>query len=318
MKLQTVILNYKSPDMTLKAAEALIAATDALPDARLTIVDNDSQDGSFEQLRDAVAARPWKSRAEVLQSGHNGGFGAGNNFGIRHNLSGNDPADYFYILNPDAFPQPDAVVKLVDFLDNHSYVGIAGSYIEGPDGVPHHTAFRFPSLISELEAGLGFGPASKLLKDWIVPLPMPERTQQVDWLAGASMMIRRQVLDKIGLFDETFFLYFEETDLCRRSLVAGFPTYYVKDSVVVHIGSASTGMKDKARPMPRFWFDSRKHYFEKHHGPLYLRASNVAWAGGHLLWQVRKVIQRKHDPHPPGLLKDFIKHNFLPGRGPKA
>ena len=210
------------------------------------------------------------------------------------------------------------MVKLVDFLDNHAYVGIAGSYIEGPDGVFHHTAFRFPSLISELEAGLGFGPASKLLKDWIVPLPMPERTQQVDWLAGASMMIRRQVLEKIGLFDETFFLYFEETDLCRRSLVAGWPTYYVKDSVVVHIGSATTGMKDKARPMPRFWFDSRKHYFEKHHGPLYLRASNVAWAGGHLLWQVRKVIQRKRRPHPPGLLRDFIKHNFFPPDVPEA
>ena len=81
-----------------------MAATETLPDARLVIVDNDSQDGSFEKLRDAVAARPWKSRAEVLQSGHNGGFGAGNNFGIRHNLSSNDPADYFYILNPDAFP----------------------------------------------------------------------------------------------------------------------------------------------------------------------------------------------------------------------
>jgi GT2 family glycosyltransferase len=87
MKLQTVILNYKTPDMTLKAAEALMAATETLPDARLAIVDNDSQDGSFEKLRDAVAARPWKSRAEVLQSGHNGGFGAGNNFGGEHKAS---------------------------------------------------------------------------------------------------------------------------------------------------------------------------------------------------------------------------------------
>ena len=70
------------------------------------------------------------------------------------------------------------------------------------------------------------------------------------------------MLEKIGLFDETFFLYFEETDLCRRSLLAGWPTYYVADTVVVHMGSATTGMKDKVRPMPRFWFDSRKHYLE--------------------------------------------------------
>ena len=86
---------------------------------------------------------------------------------------------------------------------------------------------------------------------------------------------------------------------------------YEQTAMNVHVGSATTGMKDRSRPMPRFWFDSRKHYFQKHHGGTYLRASNVAWASGHLLWQVRKVLQRKPDHHPPGLLRDFVKHNFL-------
>lgn len=316
MKLLGIIVNYRTAEMTLEAATAFVRSMDEVGDARLTIVDNDSKDGSFEALQEAVAKRRWAGRVEVVASGHNGGFGFGNNVAIRRNLESADRADYFYLLNSDAFPQPGAVRRLVEFLDDHRYVGIAGSYIEGPDKVPHHTAFRFPSLLGELEAGLALGVASRALADWIVALPLPERTQQVEWLAGASMMIRRQVLEKVGLFDETFFLYFEETDLCRRAMLAGYPTYYVRDSVVTHIGSVSTGMKDNTRRMPKYWFDSRRHYFRKHHGARYLHGANLAWTAGHALWTVRKHLQRKPDPHPPRLLRDFVRHNFVPfGKG---
>ncbi len=319
MKLLTIILNYRTPEMTLDAAEAALAEIAHIDGssgtAKLVIVDNDSRDGSYDRLTDAAIRRRWGDRASVIASGHNGGFGAGNNFAIRRNLASADPADYFYLLNSDAFPQPGAITTLLDFLENHRYVGIAGSYIQGTDGEPHHTAFRYPTLLGDLEAGLGLGVASKLLSDWIVALPIPARTRQVEWLAGASMMIRRDVLDKVGLFDETFFLYFEETDLCRRATLAGFPVYYVRESVVNHIGSASTGMKDRSRPMPRFWFDSRKHYFAKHHGRVYLRAANLAWTAGHLLWTARKYLQQKEDPHPPHLLRDFVRHNLWPGLG---
>ncbi len=81
----------------------------------------------------------------------------------------------------------------------------------------HATAFRFPSIASEFESAIRFGPVSRLLKSRRVPMEHVDETQPVDWLAGASLMMRRTVLDEIGLFDETFFLYFEETDLCRRA-----------------------------------------------------------------------------------------------------
>ena len=90
----------------------------------------------------------------------------------------------------------------------------------------------------------------------------------VDWLAGASLMIRRQVLDEIGLFDERYFLYFEETDLCLRAQRAGWTSRYVKESRIMHIGSVSTGMKTWKR-MPGYWFDSRLRYFTKNHGAFY-------------------------------------------------
>ena len=137
-----------------------MAATETLPDARLAIVDNDSQDGSFEKLRDAVADPSLEVPGpRCCSRGHNGGFGAGNNFGIRHNLASNDPADYFYILNPDAFPSRTRWSSW-STSSTTTLRGHRRQLHRGPDGVPHHTAFRFPSLISELEAGLGFGPAS--------------------------------------------------------------------------------------------------------------------------------------------------------------
>jgi N-acetylglucosaminyl-diphospho-decaprenol L-rhamnosyltransferase len=312
MKLLCIIVNYKTARMTLKAAEALLSEIASIEGARVAIVDNDSQDGSYDRLRDAVAQRGWRRQVDVLQTGHNGGFGYGNNFAIRRNLASRDKADYFYLLNSDAFPQQDSIQCLLSFMENHQYVGIAGSHIRGPDGVPHHTAFRFPSLIGELESGLSLGLVSELLTDWSIALPIPKRTQQVDWIAGASMLIRRSVFEKVGLFDEEFFLYFEETDLCRRAVMAGFPIYYLPNSVVIHIGSASTGMKDETRPMPRYWFESRRHYFRKHHGWQYLQGVNVAWTAGHLMWQARRHLQRKHNPHPPWFLRDFIRYNFIP------
>jgi N-acetylglucosaminyl-diphospho-decaprenol L-rhamnosyltransferase len=314
MKLLAIIVNYKTADMTLQALEHLMRELAPIPSAKVIIVDNDSQDGSYEKLRDALAALGnYDGRVEVQRSDKNGGFGYGNNWALRQGLAWKDPPDYFYLLNSDAFPEKNSIKILVDHLDKHPEVGIAGSYIHGPEGTPHETAFRFPSVQSELEATLGLGVVSKLLEEYIVALPMPKETTQVDWLAGASMMIRRQVLEQIGLFDETFFLYFEEVDLCRRARIAGWPTHYVVESSVAHIGSASTGMKNLKNRTPSYWFDSRRHYWLKNHGRLGLAAANVTWVVGFSVGRLREKIQGKPDLiHRPKMLQDFIKHNFTP------
>jgi hypothetical protein len=317
VKLYAVILNYKTAAMTSEALAALMRELASFPDAHVDVVDNDSRDGSEEKLRGAVAELRAGPRVEVVQTGHNGGFGYGNNAGIRRALAASDKPDYVYLLNSDAFPDPGSLRALVAFADSHPRHGIFGSYIHGPDGEPHETAFRFPTLASELEGSARLGPISRVLRRWIVALPIPERPTRVDWLAGASMLIRRELLERIGLFDETFFLYFEETDLCRRARRAGFETWYVPESRVTHIGSVSTGMKDRARPVPRFWFESRNHYFAKNHGRLYLWAANVLWLAGYASWRVRRRLQRKPDADPPGLLADFARFNFAPRR-PRA
>jgi N-acetylglucosaminyl-diphospho-decaprenol L-rhamnosyltransferase len=314
MKLLGIIVNFRTPEMTLAAARGLAAALQNIPSARFVIVDNHSEDGSFDTLRSAIAREPWSGLCEVVESGRNGGFGFGNNFAIRKNLESRDPADYFYLLNSDAVPRVDAVEKLVEFMDNHRYAGIAGGYVHGADGEPHETAFRFPSLFAELEEQAQTGPISKLLAGWVVALPIPEQITQVDWTAAVSMIIRRNVLQKIGLFDEQFFLYFEETDLCRRAALAGYPTYYVRDSAVTHLGSASTGMKDLSRRMPAYWFEARQHYLRKHHGDRYLFGANLAWLLGRSVRGVRRALELKRDLTRPRLTRDFLAHNFLPPR----
>lgn len=299
-----VILNWRTADMTRRATEAALAAMEGIEGA-ITVVDNDSGDGSFEALSEAFAGHP---RVRVLQSGRNGGYGAGNNHGIRAGLPDGSAPDYVYILNSDAFPAPDAIRILRDHLDSHPETGFAGSLIHGPDDEPHHSAFRFPSALGELEAAARTGPVTKLLKRWVVAPPLPEATHRVDWLAGASVMMRRTLLDRIGLFDETFFLYYEETDLCRQAARAGWPTVYVVESRVMHIGSVSTGMKDWQR-VPDYWFRSRRHYFEKNHGRAYAWAATLAHLVGAGIYGLRMLAGRKRH-WPPYFLRDLLRHSL--------
>ncbi|WP_411889434.1 glycosyltransferase family 2 protein [Yoonia sp. SDW83-1] len=305
--LWTIILNYKTPDMTLQSAEAALREMEGI-DGQIIIVDNDSQDGSFEALEAGVKERGW-DRVRVVQSGHNGGFGAGNNYGIQAGLRDGPPPDYVYILNSDAFPDDGAIRILLDYLQANPKTGFAGSNIHGPDGDWHCTIFRFPSIWSELEGAAKTGPITKLLRRHVIPQPLPDGPTVVDWAAGASMMMRYETLAEIGLFDETFFLYFEETDLCRRAKLAGWPMVYLPDSKVTHIGSVSTGMKTWARK-PGYWFDSRLHYFVKNHGRVYAAAATVAHVAGGLVWRLRCLIQRKQFGGEARFLRDLMVHDI--------
>ncbi|KMK65642.1 glycosyltransferase family 2 protein [Puniceibacterium sp. IMCC21224] len=309
-RLLTVVLNYRTPDMTLRAVEAAVRELVDLR-AEVVVVDNASGDGSFEKLTAGIARASWGRDVpvRVVASPVNGGFGAGNNFGIRAGLADGSRPDYVYILNSDAFPDPGSIRCLLTHLQTHPDAGFAGSYIHGPEGDAHITAFRFPSILSELEGSARFGPISRLLRYRAVPIGVPSVTVRVDWLAGASMLMRMDVLDEIGLFDEEFFLYFEETDLCLRAARAGHETHYVRGSEVTHIGSVSTGMKTWAR-MPTYWFDSRWYYFSHNHGRFYAALATLAHATGGLLWRLRRLVQSKPSADPPQFLRDLLLHDF--------
>ncbi len=299
----TVLLNWRTADMTIRAALAAEAAMEGIAGA-ITVVDNDSGDGSFEVMQAALAGH---ARISIVQSGRNGGFGAGNNVGIRRGLPDGRRPDFVYIQNSDAFPAPDAIRQLCDHLLAHPKVGIAGSYIHGPDGGPHVTCFRFPSIASEFEGAARTGPISRLLAHRKVPIGVPEASGPVAWLAGASMMMRDAVVQTVGLFDENFFLYFEETDLCRRAAAAGWATHFVRESRVEHIGSVSTGMKTWTR-VPGYWFDSRWRYFRKAGGTGYAVLATAAHLAGSAVHRLRRLISRGQRTEPPHFLRSLTGH----------
>lgn len=300
----TVILNWRTAEMTLRAVNAADVAMQGIAGG-IVVVDNDSGDGSFERMSEALRDRP---RIRVVQSGRNGGFGAGNNVGIRLGLPGGVRPDYVYILNSDAFPAPDAIRLLRDYMERHPKVGLAGSYIHGPDGEPHTTCFRFPSAASEFEAAARTGPVSRVLAKRTVRMDLPEVSGPVDWLAGASLMIREAVVRSVGTFDEAFFLYFEETDLCRRAAEGGWPTHFVRESRVEHIGSVSTGMKDWRR-VPGYWFDSRWLYFRKAGGTGRAIGVTLAYLAGAMIRQLRRAFQPSGSGGgPERFLRDLTGH----------
>ena len=310
MKLLTIIVNYRTAELTRQALASAIRASAGVEGSAIVVVDNDSQDGSFDALERAARDEACGARVEVLASEYNGGFGYGTNFAIRRALASEDPPEYIYLLNSDAFPAEDAIEKLVAYMDANRRVGIAGSFVHGIDGVPHSTAFRFPTIFSEFEDAMQLGLLTRLLTRYVVPLPVPDEDSEVDWVAGASMLLRTEMLEEIGLFDETFFLYFEETDLCRRAQRAGWPIVYVRDCQVTHVGSASTGLQDMTRRRPAFWFDSRHHYFIKNHGPIYLCLANAAQLAGGAIFRARRALQgqRRARPLPDRFLRDLVGH----------
>jgi GT2 family glycosyltransferase len=311
MKVLGIVVNYRTADRAVRAIESLVTALEGM-DGRITVVDNDSGDGSYEKLVRAVSERRW-SRVEVIKARKNGGFGYGNNVAIRRAYDIEDPPDYFFLLNPDAVADADAVAALVEFMDENPKVGIAGSRILGFDGKPHTSAFRFPSPLGELESGLKLGLATRALSRWVVAPGHRKSSGAVDWVSGASFMIRRQVFERVGLFDEAFFLYFEEIDLCRRALEHGLSTWYVHESRVQHEGGVATGVNDGTRrPLPPYWFASRRRFYAKHHGIRTLLTADLLFTVGYSLFRVRRRIQRKADVDPPGLLQDFLRHSLLP------
>lgn len=303
-----VLLNYKTPEMTLKS---LRAAMDAMEDlaGEIVVVDNASGDGSLDTIRAAATDAGWlqSGRLRLLQSPVNGGFGAGMNFGMKAGLSDGTRPAYYYLLNSDAFCNERTIEALRDFMKATANAGFAGSHVHGLEGEPHCTAFRFPSLASEFEGAAQTGVITRLLPNVSVAMGLPDKATQVNWTAGASLMIRADVIEAVGGFDEQFFLYFEETELCHRAAQAGWKTYYVPESTIAHLGSVSTGMKDWART-PTYWFDSRWHYFSTTRSRGYAYAATLARFAGAAIYGLRRLVERKAQVEPDGFYRDLLNH----------
>ena len=314
-RVHVIILNYRTPQLVVRGLEVLETEVAALGDGRVTVVDGGSGDDSASILRAAIQERGWGSWCELVALADNRGFAAGNNAVVRPLLASERPPDFFHLLNPDTEIRPGAVIRLRDFLVGQPDVGIAGSRLEDPDGTPQISAFRFPSLSSEVLDGLSLGAVERRWADRTVHMPIPDHTTRVDWVAGASMMIRREVFEDVGLMDEGYFLYFEEVDFCLAAARAQWPTYYVPDSRVMHLVGQSTQVSDERRQrgrIPRYWFESRARFFTKNHGRLKRRLADVTFTAAYATRRLRQKLMGEPNRDPPRRLRDFVNFSFMP------
>lgn len=312
LKIAVVIVSYKSAGLTIDSL-ASIESERSIPGCvvRVFVVDNAS--GDLPEIDLAVRQRGWSAWVTLLEAPMNGGFAYGNNLGIARAYQDGRP-DYVYLLNPDAQVRSGAIAALIEFMESHPAVGIAGSSFETLDGSDWPMAFRFPTLQSEIITGLDFGLVSRLLKRWEVPMRMPKIEQPVDWICGASMMIRPAVLDSVGALDENYFLYFEETDFCHRAKQAGFMTWYVPKSRVMHIMGQSTSVTDVTqgtKRLPAYWFESRRRYFIRTFGVRRARAIDLVAVMAYSLGLLKRLILMRRRSAVPYFVRDLLKHSVL-------
>jgi len=311
-----VIVSYRSAALTIECLRSVLAERSAAGlNIHAVVIDNAS--GDHPAIARAVVENGWGSWVTAVPAPRNGGFAYGNNLGIRHALQ-RGPADYVYLLNPDTQVRAGAIAALVRFLEKHPRIGIAGSSFENADGSEWPMAFRFPSLGSEFSQALGFGPVIRLLDRWAVARRMSQAAQQeIDWICGASMMIRIAVLEAIGGLDEGYFLYFEETDFCLRARRAGFPTWYVPESRVMHVGGQSTGVTERntaVKRLPAYWFDSRRRYFVKAFGTAHAMAIDLLVLVAYPFGWLKRFVLRQSRQTVPHYYRDFIRGSVLRAR----
>lgn len=308
-----IIVTYKTGELTVECLHSVAAerAQQSQLKIRAVVVDNASGDSAI--VADAIAKYGWSSWVTLVTAPQNGGFAYGNNVGIERAYADGIP-DYIHLLNPDTKVRIGAVAKLVDYLEAHPNIGIAGSSFENLDGSDWPIAFRFPSLFSELQYGLRFRPVTWLLSRWTITREMTPVDQPVDWICGASMMIRQAVFAAIGGLDENYFLYFEETDFCRRSLKAGFATWYVPESRVMHIMGQSTkvtNLKPSLERLPGYWFDSRRRYFLLSFGLAKAMTIDIVAILAHSLGALKRTVLGRTRTGIPHYIRDLVRSSVL-------
>lgn len=319
MRCLIVVLNYRTSDLAIDCLSSLEPEVTALPGVRVVVVDNGSQDGSAERIRQAITESGWSDWVETLALAENGGYSIGNNAAIRPALDAAHPLDFVMLLNSDTQIYPGAVSVLLGFLEKNPEVGIVSSQVEDPDGTPHSSTYRFSTILTEFVSGLRLGVVSRVLFRGVIAPPIPGEACEFDWVAGCSMMIRKEVFDSVGLLDEDYFMYYEDMDFCLAARRAGWTIWCEPESRVLHYRGASSGITSyRPRPMrrPTYYFDSRRRYFVKNYGLFTAALADLAWITGFGLWRIRRLIQRKPDTDPPKMLSDSIWNSvFFKGGG---
>ncbi len=252
MDLSIIIVNRNTKEYLLPCLRSVLE-NEKGTGWKIIVVDNGSRDGS-----PAEAKRKFPS-IDLIENEGNLGFAKAVNQGLQK-----APGRYVLLLNPDTQVKKGAIEELISFMDAHPDAGIAGAKLLDSDGSKQNSIANFPSLATEL--------SNKSLLRWLFPERFPGKERDysepvaVDSVIGACIMVRRDAIEQVGLLDEDYFLFLEETDWCYRMKRAGWRIYHIPQAEALHFQGKSAE-KDKKRAKVEF-YRSRYHFFKKNRGSL--------------------------------------------------
>ncbi len=250
MDLSVIIVNWNTKDLLCQCIDSL-AHTVKKIDTEIFVVDNGSTDGSIGAVREKFPG------VKMIENPVNLGFAKANNQALSISKG-----RYLLLLNPDTHVKDEAIPQMLSFMNAHAEAGVVGAQLLNSDGSKQNSIANFPSLATEL--------VNKSLLRWLFPEKFPGKETdypgpvEVDSVIGACMLVRREAMEQVGLLDEEFFLFLEETDWCSRMKKAGWKIYHIPQAEVLHFqGKSAEAEKGKARIE---YYRSRYHYFRKNRG----------------------------------------------------
>lgn len=225
-----IILNHKMRAYIERCLPSVLSdiATSGLS-CKLVLVDNDSGDGVLEWAQEHAPT------AHTIQTGGNFGFAVGNNRGLR-----SVSARYYFVLNPDTeFLEPDTLKRLHDWMEAHPRAGIVAPQLLSMDGSIQYSRHRFPHLTSQIARRSSIVSSIPFWKKRISQLLMEDvpfdQETRVDWVQGSALFVRAEALDRVGYLDESYWMYFEDLDWCRRFWEAGHEVWYTPSVRLKHL-----------------------------------------------------------------------------------
>ncbi|MEK7167612.1 MAG: glycosyltransferase family 2 protein [Patescibacteria group bacterium] len=245
MKLSIIIVSWNVKGLLKKCLESI------KEDFEIIVVDNNSKDGTKEMVEKDFP------EAKLIKNKKNLGFAKANNQGIQE-----AKGDCILFLNPDTEILDGTLEKCLKEMDTG--IGILGCKILNPDLTIQPSVRRFPTflnillILSKLPKFFHF----KSLDHYLAKDFNYDKSQEVDQVMGAFMMVKKEVLDKVGMFDERFFLWFEEVDFCRRAKRNGFKIYYLAEAEIIHYGGQSFGQEMKLKNQWRFFLSALKYFLK--------------------------------------------------------
>lgn len=255
MDVSVIFVNYKTKDLTINAINSVKEKTEDI-EYEIFVVDNASNDGSIEAIEQQFP------NINIIKSDKNGGFGYANNLAIKQ-----AKGKYILCLNTDTLLINNAIKIMFDYmeLEKNQNIGACGCYLIDGDKLPTNCGGFLPN-ITQLIWKFGFNKTFKKYyeKKYQGKITIDERylIKKLGYVTGADLFIRKSVLDKIGIFDENLFMYFEDSDLCKRIIDNGYKLELVSDAKIQHLEGKST----KNQLQKKKWFkESELYYFQKHH-----------------------------------------------------